>query len=735
LINLFGLAISLALVVILSIYSFSELSTDHFLAKENRVYVYEQNHGINTPGILKDLIDQNIPEVESTIRITGAFQAPSFQFDNNEPTSSKLIFTDSDFFKIFNYDAIFGDLASALNNPLSVVITKSMAEKMFGKEHPIGKNIKINDDYMLTVTAVIEDSRSNSWLSFDAICSNNTKKIVQPNGEEFTSWINDNFQTCLLLKNGADPISTTKKIKALFPKDDSKSELVCNLVPFKELYFSKYSSPEYYLFYGDKRKVMLLLLVASLVLVIALVNFINISTSQWLERVKQFGIMKIIGAKPSYIFRNVILEAFLLFLIALGLALLFIDNSYLQSYLGIRFDPQLIHSFGFLVSSIGCTFILSALFSLIPAWKISNSKAVDNLNKSLGSNSDKRTMYGFLVSAQFVIAIVLIAFTLLIQRQVKHGNNILRHSKIIGIKLNDQLSLKKGVLKNVLTNNPIINGVSFTQYYPGQNIQHWGTKLIIGSEEKEISVDLFNADSAFFSLMDLKLLKGRFYSNDLLTDRGKVLVNETFLQTYNINNPLGAKVIVNMDGSSSEIIGVVKDFHYKSMKQSIAPLVIINGSHSSYCLARVNSYGSESLRNAIEDIKIDVSDLSPAFPVEVSIFDQAVSNIYNSEVQFRRIFSIYALFAILISSLGILAMTIFSCQRRIKEICIRRVYWARAIEIISMLNKDFIKWVALAFIIAVPISYFVMYMWLANFAYKTNLSWWIFALSGMIDLE
>jgi putative ABC transport system permease protein len=731
-INLSGLAISLSLVVLLSIYSYSELTADHFLAKNDHVYVIDLRNGINTPGILKDLIDQNIPEVESTIRITGAFQTPSFQIDDNDPIPYKLIFTDDGFFNIFNYRAVSGELRSALSNPMSVVITKSMSEKMFGKELPIGKSIKMNNNYNLTVTAVIDDSRSNSWLTFDAICSNYTKKIVRPNGEEFTSWIYGNFQTCLLLKNGADPDETTKKIMALFPESFGTSELACNLVPFKELYFSKYSSPEYYLIYGDKRKVMLLLLVASLVLVIALVNFINISSSQWLEKVKQFGIMKIIGAKPSYIFRNIILAAFLLFLIALGLAILFIDNSYLQSYLGIRFDQRLIHSVDFLIASIGCIFILSCLFSLIPAWKISNSKAVDNLKKSLGSTSGRLSIRGILVTAQFIIAIVLIAFTLLIQRQVKFGNNILNQSRIIGIKLNDQLRQKKDVLKNILINNPIVNGVSFTQYYPDQNIQHWGTKLITDEEEKEINVDLFNADSTFFSIMDLQLIEGRFYNNNLLTDRGKVVVNETFLQTYNVNEPIGAKVIVSMDGSSSEIIGVVKDFHYKSMKQPISPLVIINGTHSFYCLVKVNTYGSESIRSALDNIKIAASGLSPAFPVEVSIFDQAVSNIYESEVQFQRIFSIYALFAILISSLGILAMSILSCQRRIKEICIRRIYWAKAIEIITMLNKDFIKWVAVAFIIAVPIAWFVMYIWLKNFAYKTNLSWWIFALSGII---
>ncbi len=209
LINLFGLSISLALVVMLSFYSYNELTTDHFHANGDRVYLYGQiNKGINTQGILKELIDLNIPGVESTVRISGTWGPSVFKIENNEPISSGLIFADDEFFKLFTYKTVAGNLKTALKNPMSVVITKSLSEKLFGKQQPIGKTMKMDNQYDLTITAVIEESNTNSFLTFNALCSNGTKKIVQPNGEEFTDWKFVNFQTFLLLKTGTNPEET-----------------------------------------------------------------------------------------------------------------------------------------------------------------------------------------------------------------------------------------------------------------------------------------------------------------------------------------------------------------------------------------------------------------------------------------------------------------------------------------------------------------------------------------------
>ena len=735
-INLFGLSISLSLVIMLSIYCYSELTTDNFQVKGDHVYLYGQGFsGIYTPAILKELIDLNIPGVESTVRIAGTWQPPTFKVENNVPIVSDLIFVDDEFFNLFTYKAVAGDLNTALKNPMSVVITKSLSEKLFGKELPIGKTMKLNDNHDLTITAVIEESHANSCLTFSAICSINTRKIVQPNGAEFTEWGSFNFQTFLLLEKNSSPDEIVKRILALFPKELQTLNAEAGLIPLKKLYFSKIT-PFFgnYLKFGDRRKVIVLLMVASLVLLTALVNFINISTVQWFEKIKYFGIMKIFGATQFNILRNILSEAFLLFLMALVIAILLINNKYIQNYTGIHFSPQLIYSPGFIFISIACTFILSVLFSLIPAWKISTSKPLGNLKKSIVSHSSQLSFRGILVMAQFSIAIVLIAFTILVQKQIRFGSIKLgvNQGTIIGIKLSSQLDQSKDFLKKVLMEKPMVKEVSFTQFYPNRRISHLETKLILDGGTKDIIVDLLDADATFFSIMKLELIKGRFYDDDMSTDKAKIVVNETFLRDNTIADPIGGKLVVGMDGSSSEIIGVVKDFHFKSVSQPITPLAIINKSGTAYCLVKVQTTGFNSLQTVFQEIKTVVSELSPTNPMDVTFFNQAVANMYKSELQFRRTFTLYAGCAVVICCLGIFAMSLVACQHRIKEIGIRKVNGAEAIEILAMLNKNFIKWVAIAFIMATPVAWYFMHRWLQNFAYKTDLSWWVFALAGVI---
>jgi len=345
---------------------------------------------------------------------------------------------------------------------------------------------------------------------------------------------------------------------------------------------------------------------------------------------------------------------------------------------------------------------------------------------------------GLLVTTQFVIAIVLIAFTLLVQKQVNFGSSNLgfNQENMIGIKLTPQLNGKKEVLKELLQEKPSVEKISFTQYYPGNGISNWRTNQEVNGEKIELSFDTFNADANFCSMVGLQLTQGRFFSEDMTTDQHKMLVNETFLRENKMENPIGAKFMMGfgMDAGLSEIIGVVKDFHYKAVNQPIAALVIQNEPQASYCLVKLQTNDFNSLHTAIQDIKIATADISPSFPVEISFFDQAIENMYQSELQFRRTFSLFAGSAIVICSMGILAMSLFACQSRIKEIGIRKVNGAKISEVMTMLNRDFVKWVAIAFVIATPIAYYVMHKWLESFAYKTELSWWIFALAGLLAL-
>jgi len=742
LINLLGLAVSLALVIILSVYSYSELTTDNYHKNGHRVYLLaEMGIKMHLPAILKDQIDLNVPEVESTVRMASTWDTPVFQAGEQDPITSDIVFADPDFFKLFTYQSVEGNLETSLKEPMSIAITQTLAKKIFGNEPALGKTVKLNNNKELTVSAVFKEPEANSSLSFSAITSIATRKIVYPNGDEFTEWGWCNFQTFILLKAGTKPDETAKKIIALFPKNDQENYSKLKLNPFKKIYFSKFAlGGTNYLHCGDKRKVMILLMVAALVLMIALVNFINISSSQWLEKIRQTGVLKVIGAGNADILKNALAEAFFLFLLSLFLAILIVRTlfPFISSFTGIQFNTQLLYKPSFLMVSISGTFILSIVFSIIPALRISSSKAVDNLKKTVVPGSANSIFRGVLVTTQFVIAIVLIAFTVLVQKQVNFGSSKMgfNQENMIIIKLTPQLNGKKEVFKKLIQDKPMVEKISFTQYYPGHQFSNWRTNQEIKGVKKELSFDTFNADANFCSMIGLQLTQGRFFSEDLTTDQHKMVVNETFLRENKMENPIGAKFMMGfgMDAGLSEIIGVVKDFHYKAVNQPIAALVIQNEPDASYCLVKLQTNDFNSLHKTIQDIKAAAADLSPSFPVEISFFDQAIENMYQSELQFRRTFSLFAGCAIVICCMGILAMSLFASQRRIKEIGIRKVNGATISEVLAMLNKDFVKWVVVAFLIATPIAWVVMRKWLESYAYKTDLSWWIFALAGLMVL-
>jgi putative ABC transport system permease protein len=742
LINLVGLAVSLALVIILSVYSYSELTTDNYHKNGDRVYLFA-NLGVkmHMPGILKDQIDLNIPEVESAVRLTGTWETPVFQVGDHDPISSDIIFADDDFFKLFTYQPIEGNLETSLKEPLTIVLTQNLAKNLFGNEPALGKTVKLNNDKVLTVSAVINETEVNSCLSFSALASIATRKIVLPNPGEFTEWDWNNFQMFILLKEGTNPDVTAKKIISLFPQKKPRKYPELKLNPLKKIYFTKFALfGSNYLYCGDKRKVMILVLAAALVLIIALLNFINISSAQWIEKIRQTGILKVIGAGKASILKNALSEAFILFLMSLFLAILIVRAlfPFISSFTGIHFNIQLLYKPSFLIVSFAGTFILSMVFSIIPALRISSSKATDNLKKTVTPGTSNSIFRGILVTTQFVIAIVLIAFTLLVQKQVNFGSSNLGfyQENIIGIKLTPQMKGKIEVLKKLLQEKSTVEKVSFTKYFPGSAVSNWFTIQEINGVKKELRFDIFNADANFFSMSGLQLSQGRFYSEDLATDQHKMIVNESFLRENKMDNPIGAKFVMGfgMNTGPSEIIGVVKDFHYKAVNLPIAALIIQNEPEVSHCLVKLQTNDFNTLHTTIQDIKEATTKLSPSFPVEITFFDHAIENMYQSELQYRRTFSLFAGCAILICCMGILALSLLACQRRIKEIGIRKVNGARISEVMTMLNRDFVKWVAIAFVIATPIAYYAMNKWLENFAYKTELSWWIFALAGILAL-
>ncbi|MFV0590639.1 MAG: ABC transporter permease [Draconibacterium sp.] len=737
-INLLGLSISLALVIILAAYSYSEFTTDKFHKNHQNIYLVQPGEGwVFTPAVLKPTADANIAGIKKSIRMRDKSNPPVYQFEDEDPVESDLIFSDEDFFELFDYSGAEGDLKTALQNPMSVVISKQLATRLFGDQPAVGKTLKLNNKHLLTVTAVLNVQPSNTLFSFSSITNIETMKRVQTNNaEDFTNWGWNNYQTFLLLDDEVIPSSVESEIIKLYPEEDKKEVTDLKLIPLHNIYFTDHGNLSF-IKSGNKLQVVTLSVVALLILIVALVNFINISAAQWRDQIKQTGILKVIGAKRIEVMLKILFETYLLFMLAFVFACLitYIIIPVLAHETAITFNPRIVYSGTSLSISLGMIFILSLLCGIFPALRIASSETLINLKKKIIFTPTKTFGKGTLVSAQFVVAIILILFTILIQKQVEFGSSNLgmNQENIIGIEFTDQLSGKKDVLKDELLAQANVEEVIFTQYYPGKMNSGWGLDLQQNGEEKHVEFRTFSADAGFFDIMGLQLLKGQFYSGDLETDKHKVIVNEQFCREYGITDPIGA-VMPRYRGPEYKIVGVVKDFHFRQVNEPIAPLVIRNDNYASIAMVKLKTENFKALRNTFENIQSMTAELSPSFPVSVSFFDQAVEHLYQEEVKFRKAFTLFAVCAIVISCMGILAMSMFAAQDRIKEIGIRKVNGAKVTEILTMLNKDFVKWVAIAFVIATPIAYYAMHKWLENFAYKTTLSWWIFALAGLLAL-
>ncbi|WP_319500219.1 ABC transporter permease [uncultured Draconibacterium sp.] len=737
-INLLGLSVSLALVLILSAYSVSEFSTDKFHKNHKNIYMVQPgDEWFNTPAILKSTIDTQVPGVVKSVRIRDKWSPPVFQIGNENPVESDMIFSDKDFFEMFDYQTLDGDLTTALDAPMSLVLSKKLAVRLFGDEPAVGKTVKLDNRHLLTVTAVLKDQPLNTIFSFNSISNIETIKRVQPNPGDFTNWGWNNYKTFLLLDQKADPTVVKNEIKNLYPDDEQESLEQFKLLPLNDVYFSFHSNFIWFIRSGNRLQVISLMVVAMLVLLVALVNFINISVAHWRDKIKQTGILKVIGAKRLEIVATMLLETLLIFTISFLLAWLIVYNilPVLSAQTTISFNPRIIYSGRFLLIALTSIFLLSIVCSLLPSFRIATSDTIDNLKKKVSPVPSQSVRKGIMVSAQFAVAIVLILFTFLVQKQVQYGSSNLGRNQenIVGIEFTNQLTEKKNVLLDELRAQSNVDDVVFTQYFPGEMNSGWAFELQLKDEKKDVEFRTFSADAGFFEIMGLQLLKGRFYTDELETDKHKVVVNEQFCSEFGISDPLGG-IITRSNGIDYEIIGVVKDFHFRPVNEAIAPLVIRNDNYASIALVKIGTKNFADMRNTFENIRAMTSELSPSFPVNVSFFSQAVEHLYQEEVKFRKAFTLFAVCAIVISCMGILAMSLFTIQNRIKEIGIRKVNGAKVSEILSMLNKDFIKWVAIAFVIACPIAWYAMNKWLENFAYKTNLSWWIFALAGVLAL-
>ncbi|MPR34765.1 ABC transporter permease [Salmonirosea aquatica] len=754
LINIFGLAVGIASFMLIAVFVYSELNYDNYPANARNIYRLNLSVVGNgdvavyphVDAAVGEGIQRAFPEVKTSTRLSPAIDY--VQYKENQFKEAHLAFADSNFLQLFSIPLIKGDAATALISPNSIVVSKDFAQKYFGSEDPIGKSLAVGTQrtaYM--VTGVIDKVPDNSHFHIDAFLSFSTWHMTNP------TWSNVGFFTYVELVDQADP----KKLEAKFPQlvakyvvpevqrdmgismaeaQKSINTFRFSLQPLTDIHL--YSNTKYELEpNGDIQYVYIFSALALFILLLACINFTNLSTALGAKRSREVGIRKVMGSIRKQLIFQFLAESVLLTLLAMVCA-------YGLTFFLLPSFNQVANKtidFSFLLSYqvILVLFLISLLSGIIagiyPAFFLSSFSIIKTLKGSFFSEgSQKKSLHSGLIVFQFSVSTILLIATLIVYKQLHFmQNKKLGYDKDQVIALPDTRLLgdKQLAFKEQLLRNSQVVSASLSRYAPG-GIMMDGTQIYPRNETSngvEIHTNIFHIDYDYLSTLGIPIVQGRNFSRDFPTDSlAGVLINKSAVRELGWKNtdPIG-KTIVRSGNHEYKVIGVVKDFNYVSVKQKVAPLMLMMGRNAGGILIKIKT---TDVAGFLADLKNQWETFNPNGPLEYHFLDDQFKTFYASEQRTQQLFTAFALLAVIIASLGLFALSAFVIEKRTKEIGVRKVMGASVVGIVALLSKDFLKLVLIAIVIASPIAWYAMNAWLADFAYKIEISWWVFALAG-----
>jgi len=738
-INILGLATGLAVVILLLLYVQQEMSADKFHQNYQEIFRLQAGRGSTLPAPVAELVKANIPEVKNISRIE-AFRTTkaTLKYENNSFTVKNIIFSEPDFFTIFSFPFISGDSQNSLEKPMSIVLSETESKRIFGEVDPIGRLIRLNNKHDLTVTGIMKDMPRNSSLNFNGVVSYVSLKTIL--GQDFlTSWMSWNYETYIMLPQNQDAnfieskINDTLKNKA--PEDRRKMAL--SLYPFRSLYFDNTIKDQNR--HGNLKSILILSIIGLFILMIAVVNFINLSIAKSTIRAREIGVRKVVGSLRINLIRQFLGEAIILCFIALSLAVIFANliipkfNELSNSNISVIFLNTPLQLLLFVLGTI----LLGFLSGIYPAIYLTRFKPVDVLKGDTSKGPKGNFFKRGLIIFQFAISIILIICTLIISKQVSFLTNQdlgFQKGNIIYTGFSPEIKEKRESFKLKLLQNQNIKEVAHTGFIPGiGGVQNWCVPFKYKGEEKNVKFVAGFVNNDFINLLGFNIIDGRNFSKEIAGDgENSCIINETAVKEFEFEDPFEA-TFSQFFGTERKVVGVVNDFYSKSLHTPIEPVVFYNEPDSySYTCIKINSNNSQNIQETIEYIKSSWEEFSPNFPFDYHFLDQSLDRLYQSEMQFRKIFAYFSFLAIVIASLGLLGLASFSTEQRTKEIGIRKVLGASVSSIIFQFSKEFTKWVLISNIIAWPIAWFAMNKWLQNFSYKMNVNILIFLISGLI---
>ena len=736
-ITIFGLTVGMTATILLFTYVQNELSYDRFHENSQRIYRINSILKFEKEEIypicigLKDsTLQKQVPEIEELLQIRE--EPAEFVRDKERFKNINLIYSDPNIHKVFTIKYLRGSPDESLVNPNSVVLTRSLSEKMFGSIDIIGKTILKDDSKdLFIISGVIEDYPSNSHLKIDAIIPLKSISSIYNSGLELNTYVL--FHKNINLKEAINKtiVSYNKLLSQYFANSDLKKtgNFLQKLtdIHLKSGFQSKNGIGAEY------KKVLIYLSLALVVLLIAIINFINLLTAQYEGKLRDIGIQKALGGSRTQIIISFLAKSFIFSFVSLIFAAFLVDM--LIPELGLILNRDLISTYHnnftlFAVLPLLAVFV-GFISGIYPALFISRFSP-DNLIKRNLSVARSSRFTRVLVIMQFSIMIFLMVSLIVMKKQIifmKNADLGINAEGVISItNLKYTIGKSYPAIKNELKNIPDIKSVGASHHLFGDIPSGQRIEIIGNGPKKEYPIKEYRVLPGFFETLGFRFIAGRPFDENINTDETAVVLNETAVRTFGMKDPLNSEIFKN---DTMHIIGVVKDFHFSSLEESIEPMMF---RYDNNILNIVLKISGNDIHNVLQKVENIIKEFDPEYVMEYVVLDDYCRDRYGSHEQMETLSTFAAIFSLLLAVLGLYALTAIMVQKRTKEIALRKINGASRKQVVQLLITAYTLQIIIAFIIAAPIGWYVMYGWLKNFAYKAGLSWWIFILTGLIAL-
>ncbi|MGZ3924684.1 MAG: ABC transporter permease [Flavisolibacter sp.] len=762
-INIIGLAIGIATCLLISLFVIDELSFDRYNKNADRIYRVNSDLKFGgeahimavCPDPLAATMVRDYPEVENAVRFRS--YGPSLVKKGNENIKEeRIIYADSTVFSVFTLPMVAGNPKTALAEPNTVVITESTAKKYFGTTNVLGKVLRFDNTRDNKITGVIKDVPQNSHFNFDFFVSLAGSEEARRN-----IWLSFNFVTYVLLRENADRKAFENKFDELIKKymwpqaqalmkidaeqfRKSGNYVRLSLIPLTDIHLHSDRVAELAP-NSDIQVVYIFSIIAVFILLVACVNFMNLSTARSANRAKEVGIRKVLGTQRKNLVSQFLTEAVVMSLIAFLFAILiavlllpFLNQLAVKSLTLSVVEHPLLYPL-----LIAFAIVVGLLAGSYPAWYLSAFRPIQVLKGTVAGGFKRSYLRSSLVVFQFFISIVLIIATVIIYNQLNYiRNKKLGFNKEQVLLVRDAYALDKQAetFKQEALKYPEIVSATKSGYLPVNNSNRDNESLFSEGHienDKAVSTQFWTVDHDYIKTMGMQIVEGRDFNKDMPTDSSAIIINETAVKLFGFSgNPLGRKItrLVDLKSQTTKdytVIGVVKNFNFESLRQTIGAL----------CMKIGNDPGTISFRVKTTDVAQTIAhirglwkSIAPNEPFTYAFLNEEFDNMYRTEQRSGKIFVSFAVLAILIACLGLFGLAAYAAEQRTKEIGIRKVLGATVSNIVGMLSKDFLKLVIIASIIAFPVAWWFMNKWLQDFAYRINISWWIFALAAFVSI-